>query len=965
MMNRTRYRLASVFLMAAAGKPVPGGESPSASALNPRLNKGRKGALIAVAVVVILLVAGVSAYIVLVNHKKTSLSITPSSSFSIVTQGTAVTFYLGAKVSGVKITSTVWNFGNGISEKFTGGSGSTVQYIYPYPGNYLVYVRVNGTSGTSADNAASLLPVVVSPLTSASDISQLYPASIAVSASSASNTSVSSGEPSIIGVGGFVNVTSLLPASFGNYPTASGWNLQGISFSSAGHSFSWNSSDVSIGTDYLNVTYKTAGITYVLMNATTNSSTSSLTWSYIQTVAVGKFAIPPLATSSRKGIVDAAYIPGGFRTMDPALAYDTISGEVVFEIYQNLVQFAPGNNPASFIPVLAAQVPSVSNGLLSIQNRSGLSYVNYTFNIRQNIKFSDGNPLTVYDVWFSFMRTLLFTNDPGDPGWLLAHALIPGASVYGPYNLTPFWIDKAITYNSTSIEFHLLPTTNGSLYGISPVNGTNAAYFLTGVNTSSSTAFSEGYAATTYTSYGASVYFLQLLTGTEASIMDASWAAQHGAGIPGNTTQDYYNYQAFGNPPQWNQAIQFGAMGTGPYMVSLVNPGQLIQFVPNPYYTSTPGYPPASQIPPSVTIYYYSSESVAQLQFINGAADFAEGAFPSTSTGTVVNLIQKGLVKSISEPQVATNFYNYNLQINVTGLTAAGYTASFPASSEYSVPGIGTVSVFFGNLSVRKAFTYAYNQAQLISEYTSYGISFAENLTGFIPRGVSEYPSNITNVSADPYVPYYNMTLAEHYWNNTPYRTQGKGNVTFPIFDLSGQSVEDQIIESYWIPAIEQATNGTVKPYLEDLPSSSLFTYESVASGTDILPIAWDAWYADYPDASDYAATFASPFALDMYPFGVYPGTGFNSSTNPHQWSILHSVWNYSYLALNELNASVRDYYYWMADLEFSSLYLMVGNIQPLGVLYYRSWIVTSSLAWSLSPGDTLENVVFFGLQKT
>jgi peptide/nickel transport system substrate-binding protein len=49
----------------------------------------------------------------------------------------------------------------------------------------------------------------------------------------------------------------------------------------------------------------------------------------------------------------------------------------------------------------ATQVPSVSNGEISPD------YTTYTFQIRSGMKFSNGDPLTAYDVWYSTIRTLL------------------------------------------------------------------------------------------------------------------------------------------------------------------------------------------------------------------------------------------------------------------------------------------------------------------------------------------------------------------------------------------------------------------------------------------------------------------------------------------------------------------------------------------------------------------------------
>jgi ABC-type transport system substrate-binding protein len=68
---------------------------------------------------------------------------------------------------------------------------------------------------------------------------------------------------------------------------------------------------------------------------------------------------------------------GDPRTLDPAAAYDEASQEVVYpNVYETLIMYA-GGNLSRFVPVLATQVPSLGNGLIS---KDGLVY---TFPIRR------------------------------------------------------------------------------------------------------------------------------------------------------------------------------------------------------------------------------------------------------------------------------------------------------------------------------------------------------------------------------------------------------------------------------------------------------------------------------------------------------------------------------------------------------------------------------------------------------
>ena len=55
---------------------------------------------------------------------------------------------------------------------------------------------------------------------------------------------------------------------------------------------------------------------------------------------------------------------GDIDSLDPAKAYDTASGGILVNIYENLIQY---DGPAvdKFVPVLAEQVPTVDNGGIS------------------------------------------------------------------------------------------------------------------------------------------------------------------------------------------------------------------------------------------------------------------------------------------------------------------------------------------------------------------------------------------------------------------------------------------------------------------------------------------------------------------------------------------------------------------------------------------------------------------------
>ena len=108
---------------------------------------------------------------------------------------------------------------------------------------------------------------------------------------------------------------------------------------------------------------------------------------------------------------------GDVVSLDPALAYDIYSYEPIWpNVYETLIMYS-GSSTDKFQPMLATQVPSLANKLISAD---GLTY---TFPIRKGVKFHDGSAMTVDDVVYSIRRFLL-QDQAGGPAWLLLSPLL-------------------------------------------------------------------------------------------------------------------------------------------------------------------------------------------------------------------------------------------------------------------------------------------------------------------------------------------------------------------------------------------------------------------------------------------------------------------------------------------------------------------------------------------------------------
>lgn len=103
---------------------------------------------------------------------------------------------------------------------------------------------------------------------------------------------------------------------------------------------------------------------------------------------------------------------GDTDTLDPALSYDTASGEIIQNVYETLI-FYDGVATDKFVPQLATEVPTVENGGVSADGKT------WTFKIREGVKFHEGGDLTASDVAYSLQRGLL-QGGYSSPQWLLA-----------------------------------------------------------------------------------------------------------------------------------------------------------------------------------------------------------------------------------------------------------------------------------------------------------------------------------------------------------------------------------------------------------------------------------------------------------------------------------------------------------------------------------------------------------------
>ena len=109
----------------------------------------------------------------------------------------------------------------------------------------------------------------------------------------------------------------------------------------------------------------------------------------------------------------------GWDSFDPAWCYDTASGNIMFHMYETLLGYE-GASTEKMRPVLAAEVPSIGNGLIKL-NADGTATCR--FPLRTDVHFQNGDPMTAADVVYSFQRNMLADPVAG-PNWMLLGPLL-------------------------------------------------------------------------------------------------------------------------------------------------------------------------------------------------------------------------------------------------------------------------------------------------------------------------------------------------------------------------------------------------------------------------------------------------------------------------------------------------------------------------------------------------------------
>jgi len=754
------------------------GTSEGTSTGKPRR---RTSLWIAIAVIVVIIII---AAIIATTYRPAPPAFTAAISITsqAVTQGTPITFSVVNNNSNVKYV--LWYTGDG---KVTNGSAS-ITYIYNTPGTYLVYAVIFSTTGQNVSTQNSMYQIKVIP-----KISEDLAPNIAVPVITF-NLTRNPNAP-------VVNVTQTLYLYGGYLEAPTGTNVTIIQYiwnfgNGQTKAVAANSSTLAPVENPVSTTYSSPGLYPVSLTIVTQNNFTKETYNLtvINTVAA-QSTNKLFSVFKYRGVVPspgvinvAEVVPGGPYSFDPQVDYESVGFEVISNIFMTLVAYN-GSATDKFIPYAAAFLPTVENG--GISN----NYTVYNFTIRPGLKFSNGDPLTAYDVWYSIIRAMLFNGgSPGTADWIITtKALLPNATPFVPLMSSP---------NDTA-------TFNAIMHAVTYSNKTNTVAFHLGKPLPPTNLFQ----------------FLADPLG--AGIIDAKYLQSIGAGIT-FTPKGFYEYQFKGNEGNYTTQMQFNPPGAGPFMIGTYVPGQSITLVPNPYYQGVPDIPKVNY---TVVINWVKDPETALLMFQSGQADIVTG-LPTYDFPIVKSMQAQGQASIYFFPTLSIFFWNFNLDIYKNG-TYYG--------SQYHIP-----EYYFTNLYIRKAFAFAWNYTNYINNILGnlkYGGDFGFNYCGIIPKGMVYYVPPDQLQGCPP-------------WNGDLQQAKqfliqsGMYNVSvnFPVIVPAGDPI-DFTAAQIWAQAIH-----SIDPNIVMVPVYQEFatTIGLMVPGQDPMPLYLLGWIADYPYPSDY-----------------------------------------------------------------------------------------------------------------
>ncbi len=417
--------------------------------------------VIAIVLSVVLMIAAIAGAVLLMGSGEGKATAGVVADRTAASVGESITFNASTSTATGKITNYQWNFGDGTIENTTSASNL---HSYDVPGLFMVFLTVKDNKGNTGTNWNSPLTITVIERTVNPD---------ATTANTSLPQAFMAVDDRLINTSASVHFDASSSQAWSTQLSGSTW--ASLLSNKYIRSMSLDHGDGSTPS-FIDVSALLAA------NQTTFAdqfadATSNLTHVYTGdgAVYVAKLSVTSIHDTAGRYYITIGVLPSNYsseeivknpdifivatvsnpRSLDPARVSETNGGEIIQNCYETLIWYN-GSSVSELKPMLATVVPTVENGGISSDG------LNYTFNIRSDVKFHSGNIMKPSDVEFSIERVLTM-NYVGGPAWMLGQVMIQD---YNSSSLDPELIDASIESDNSAmtVTFHLVRAFPAFIY---------------------------------------------------------------------------------------------------------------------------------------------------------------------------------------------------------------------------------------------------------------------------------------------------------------------------------------------------------------------------------------------------------------------------------------------------------------------------------------------------------------------